>query len=156
LDEEEVQFAGIGATRRLEEVETEQRGLGDGDECRSRLECPRVDGELRAPPFEPVARVAPMRFGTEREVAEKPCFISPRPSNRNRCAGHHCSGSLGVVRHPVVSFPQRRLLPPQGVSYSMTLNLGCGSHGHPQVTWSMSWVTKDEDKASQEDRGGGT
>jgi hypothetical protein len=33
---------------------------------------------------------------------------------------------------------------------------GCGSHGHPQVTWSMSWVTKDEDKVSQEDRGGGT
>src|SRR2546427_6585911 len=75
FDEEEVQFAGIGATRRREVVETKQGGLGDGDECRSRLECPRVDGELRAPPFEPVERVAPMRFGTEREVAEKPCFI---------------------------------------------------------------------------------
>jgi hypothetical protein len=31
------------------------------------------------------------------------------------------------------------------------------SHGHPQVTWSMEWVTKDADKASQfqEDRSGG-
>ena len=29
------------------------------------------------------------------------------------------------------------------------------SHGHPQVRWSLSWVTKDADKASQfqEDRG---
>jgi len=35
---------------------------------------------------------------------------------------------------------------------------GCVSHGHPQVTWSMQWITKDEDKASQfqEDRGGET
>jgi HSP20 family protein len=35
---------------------------------------------------------------------------------------------------------------------------GGGSHGHPQVTGSMSWVTKDADKVSplQEDRGGGT
>jgi hypothetical protein len=31
------------------------------------------------------------------------------------------------------------------------------SHGHPQIRWSLSWVTKDEDKASQfqEGRGGG-
>ena len=82
LDEEEVQFAGIGVMRRREEVETEQGGLGDGDECRSRRECLRIDGELRAPPFEPVERVAPMCFGTEREVAEQPCFISPRPPSR--------------------------------------------------------------------------
>src|SRR5712691_11226809 len=32
---------------------------------------------------------------------------------------------------------------------------GCVSHGHPQVRWSMQWVTKDEDNASQfqEDHG---
>ena len=94
LDEEEVQFAGIGATRWREEIETENGGRVDGDECRRRLECLRVDGELRAPPFEPVARVALMRFGTEREVAEQPGFISPRPPVSNRCAGHHCSGSF--------------------------------------------------------------
>jgi hypothetical protein len=26
---------------------------------------------------------------------------------------------------------------------------GCSSHGHPQVRWSMQWVTKDEGNASQ-------
>jgi hypothetical protein len=27
--------------------------------------------------------------------------------------------------------------------------VGCGSHGHPQVRWSMQLVTKDEGNASQ-------